>query len=363
MTIEGDPAHSQIALWRTLTVGPLLFYGLAIIVGAGIYVAIASVIGRAGTAPPLSFLLAGVVAAMTGLCYAELASRFPEASGAAAYVKQGFGSDRAAQATGVALTLAVAIAAASIASGAVHYLSQLIGLPPSALIALLVATFTLLAMAGVREDALLVGTLERHKSHARSQYCFADGLGISSVILLAFNERLHICRWQQSNLVPERLQFASPMMGRRTSFHAHEARCDLAKEIYDLRSPQPPTDCYLSVGSNTVDLENVFREIKTNSGNLHTDGSPQWWNFQRPPFGTFDAGSGGRPPHQVSEDDVRALIAVWKFRLEVDFSVTIRLSVLENSSGNATDDFLSVANLKDFNGLPQTTNLSLDGRR
>jgi APA family basic amino acid/polyamine antiporter len=163
MTIEGDPAHPQIALRRTLTVGPLLFYGLAIIVGAGIYVAIASVIGRAGTAAPMSFLLAGVVAAMTGLCYAELASRFPEASGAAAYVKQGFGSDRAAQVTGVALTLAVAIAAASIASGAVHYLSQLIGLPPTALIALLVATFTLLAMAGVRESvgfAAVIGVVE-----------------------------------------------------------------------------------------------------------------------------------------------------------------------------------------------------------
>ncbi|MGE3651883.1 MAG: APC family permease [Reyranellaceae bacterium] len=163
MTIEDDSAHPQLALQRSLTVAPLLFYGLAIIVGAGIYVAIGSVIDRAGAAAPLSFLLAGVAATMTGLCYAELASRFPEASGAAAYVKQGFGSDRAAQVTGVALTLAVAIAAASIASGAVHYLSLLIGLPPTALIVLLVATFTLLAMAGVRESvgfAAVIGAIE-----------------------------------------------------------------------------------------------------------------------------------------------------------------------------------------------------------
>jgi len=163
MSIQGDPAGPQVALRRSLTLGPLLFYGLAVIVGAGIYVAVASVIGRAGTAAPLSFLLAGIAAALTGLCYAELASRFPEASGAAAYVREGFGSDRAAQATGVALTLAVAIAAASIASGAVHYLSLLIGLPPAALIALMVVTFTLLAMAGVRESigfAAIVGAIE-----------------------------------------------------------------------------------------------------------------------------------------------------------------------------------------------------------
>ncbi len=163
LTIEGDPTHPPVALRRSLTVGPLLLYGLAVIVGAGIYVAIASVIGRAGAAAPMSFLFAGIVAALTGLCYAELASRFPEASGAVAYVKQGFGSDRAAQLTGVALTLAVAIAAASIASGAVHYLSLLIGLPPTALISVMVAIFTLLAIAGVRESigfAAAIGAVE-----------------------------------------------------------------------------------------------------------------------------------------------------------------------------------------------------------
>jgi APA family basic amino acid/polyamine antiporter len=157
------PAEQQVALRRSLTLGPLLFYGLAVIVGAGIYVAVGSVVGRAGGAAPVSFLLAGIAAGMTGLCYAELASRFPEASGAAAYVREGFGSDRAAQATGMALTLAVAIAAASIASGAVQYLSLLVGLPPAALIVLLVVTFTLVAIAGVRESigfAAVVGAIE-----------------------------------------------------------------------------------------------------------------------------------------------------------------------------------------------------------
>lgn len=163
MTIEDNPARPQGTLRRSLTLGPLLFYGLAVIVGAGVYVAIASVIDRAGAMAPLSFLLAGIAAAMTGLCYAELASRFPEASGAAAYVKEGFGSDRIAQLTGAALTLAVAISAASIASGAIHYLSLLVPLPPAALITLLVVGFTLLAMAGVRESAgfaAIIGAVE-----------------------------------------------------------------------------------------------------------------------------------------------------------------------------------------------------------
>lgn len=52
MTMDDDPAHVQVALRRSLTVGPLLLYGLAVIVGAGICVAIATVIGRAGAAAP-----------------------------------------------------------------------------------------------------------------------------------------------------------------------------------------------------------------------------------------------------------------------------------------------------------------------
>lgn len=163
MTIENDQTHAQVELRRSLTLLPLTLYGLAVIVGAGIFVAIASVIARVGPAAPLSFLLAGITAGLTGLCYAELSSRFPEASGAVAYVRHGFGSDRAAQLTGVALTLAVAVAAASIASGAVHYLSVFIRLPPAALIALLVVAFTLLAITGVRESttfAAAIGTVE-----------------------------------------------------------------------------------------------------------------------------------------------------------------------------------------------------------
>jgi len=150
-------------LRRSLTLGPLILYGLGVIVGAGIYVAIGAVIDRAGTAAPLSFLLAGLVAGATGLCYAELAGRFPEAAGAAAYVRHGFGSDGLALATGLALALAIVVATASIAAGAVHYLGLLLPWPPRALTMLVVVVFTLVAVVGVRESVFLaagIGALE-----------------------------------------------------------------------------------------------------------------------------------------------------------------------------------------------------------
>ena len=146
-------------LRRVLSLWQLIFYGLGVIVGAGIYVSIGAVIERAGAAAPLSFLLAGVAAAMTGLCYAELASRFPDASGAVSYVRHGFGSDRLAVLTGAAVTLAVTVAAASIARGAVHYLAVLVTTPAPLLIVVLVGGFTAIAAYGVRESVGLAAAL------------------------------------------------------------------------------------------------------------------------------------------------------------------------------------------------------------
>jgi basic amino acid/polyamine antiporter, APA family len=146
-------------LRRAITLGPLLFCGLSVIVGAGIYVAIGSVLSRAGDAAPVSFLLAGLTAGLTGMCYAELASRFPEAAGAAAYVKHGFNSQRLAQVIGAAVALAVAIAAASIARGAVQYLSVLVGFRPGVLTSILVILFSLVAMLGVRQGVGLAAAM------------------------------------------------------------------------------------------------------------------------------------------------------------------------------------------------------------
>jgi amino acid transporter len=132
---------------------------MGVIVGAGIYVAVGAVMARAGNAAPLSFLLAGATAAGTGLCYAGLAARFPEAAGAVSYVRHGFGADWLALLTGVAITVAVAVAAASIARGAVHYVAVLVPLSPPVLITVLVAGFTAVAIAGVAASVGLAAAL------------------------------------------------------------------------------------------------------------------------------------------------------------------------------------------------------------
>ncbi|MFN3891017.1 MAG: APC family permease [Beijerinckiaceae bacterium] len=156
-------AASPPALSRVLGFWQLAFYGVSVIVGAGIYVALGEVTARAGDAAPVSFLVAGVAAALTGLSYADLASRWPHAAGAAAFVEHGLRSAWLGRAVAVATTVAVCVAAGSIASGSVKYFAIMVALPDWAMICLLVGGFTALAIAGVRESvgfAALLGLLE-----------------------------------------------------------------------------------------------------------------------------------------------------------------------------------------------------------
>ena len=150
---------TEPTLRRVLTTGPLILYGLGVIVGAGIYVAVGAVIERAGPAAPLSFVLAGIAAVLTGLCYAELGARFPEASGCVTYVRNGFGSDRLARLVGGAMTLAVAVAAASIARGTAHYLGVLVPLPQTVLVIVVILGFTAVAIVGVQESVGLAAAM------------------------------------------------------------------------------------------------------------------------------------------------------------------------------------------------------------
>ena len=55
-------------------------------IGAGFYVLIGAVAGRAGIYAPWSFVIAATVMALTVASYAKLSTRFPVSAGEAAYV-------------------------------------------------------------------------------------------------------------------------------------------------------------------------------------------------------------------------------------------------------------------------------------
>nr|GMC95612.1 cationic amino acid transporter 2, vacuolar-like [Ipomoea batatas] len=81
---HGRVHHHQLA--KALTVPHLIAIGVGSTVGAGVYILVGTV-AREHTGPALtiSFLIAGIAAALSAFCYAELASRCPSAGSAYHY--------------------------------------------------------------------------------------------------------------------------------------------------------------------------------------------------------------------------------------------------------------------------------------
>src|SRR3712207_1351338 len=88
-TIEETLATTEeegFRLRRELTAWDVTVLGIGVIVGAGIFVLTGQAAAtEAGPAITLSFVLAGIVCALSALCYAELAAMVPAAGSAYTY--------------------------------------------------------------------------------------------------------------------------------------------------------------------------------------------------------------------------------------------------------------------------------------
>ena len=114
-------------LKRTLGKWNLLLLGVGCIIGAGIFVRTGSAAAlHAGPAVLLSFVVAGIVCAFTGLCYAELSSTLPVSGSAYTYSYTTLG-EFAAWIMGSLLLLEYGLAASVVAVGWAGYVVSLLG--------------------------------------------------------------------------------------------------------------------------------------------------------------------------------------------------------------------------------------------
>ena len=143
-------------LKRSITGRLLFFYVLGDVLGSGIYVLIGLVAGAVGGAFWLAFAVGVTVATITGLAYAELATKYPRAAGAALYVNKAFGNRTLTFLVTICMLAAVFAAAGSLATGFAAYFSQVWDLPPLLLVSLVfVVLLAVVNYVGITESVVV----------------------------------------------------------------------------------------------------------------------------------------------------------------------------------------------------------------
>lgn len=117
---EGGELRRPMGLVRLTTLG------VGSTVGTGIFIVLNEAVPTAGPAVVLSFVLAGVTAALSALCYAEMASAIPVAGASYTYAYATLG-ELIAYLVGACLLLEYGVAASAVAVGWGEYLNELLG--------------------------------------------------------------------------------------------------------------------------------------------------------------------------------------------------------------------------------------------
>ncbi len=141
-------------LKRSIGFSLLTLYGLGTILGAGIYVLVGKVAIYAGLFAPIAFILAALLAGLSGYSYAALSSRYPRSAGEAVYVQAAFGIRMLSTIVGWMVILTGVVSAATISNGFVGYLQVFVTITDFWAITLLITSMTMLAVWGVTESVV-----------------------------------------------------------------------------------------------------------------------------------------------------------------------------------------------------------------
>lgn len=139
-------------LERSLGFWEVTLMSVGIILGAGVYVLIGEASGLSGNGLWISFILAAIVASFTGLSYAELSSRFPQAGAEYVYVEQSFGKNFA-WIVGWLIIAGSIIGSATVAIGFANYFSALFNTPIVTIAIAVLIICGIILIIGVKETA------------------------------------------------------------------------------------------------------------------------------------------------------------------------------------------------------------------
>jgi basic amino acid/polyamine antiporter, APA family len=126
MDAETGAETEESELTRTIGVFELSMFGVGATIGTGIFFVLSEAVPIAGPAVVISFVVAGVVAGLTAVCYAELASAVPVSGSSYSYAYATIG-ELPAMAVAACLLLEYGVSAAAVSVGWSQYLNQLLG--------------------------------------------------------------------------------------------------------------------------------------------------------------------------------------------------------------------------------------------
>ncbi|GIJ72168.1 amino acid permease [Virgisporangium ochraceum] len=118
-----DTGHGQLA--RSIGLFQLSMIGIGATIGTGIFFVLSQAVPVAGPAVIWSFVIAGVVAGLTAVCYAELASAVPVSGSSYSYAYATMG-ELVAMGVAACLLLEYGVSSAAVAVGWSEYLNQLL---------------------------------------------------------------------------------------------------------------------------------------------------------------------------------------------------------------------------------------------
>src|SRR6478672_11255544 len=125
MEAESGSETGQSELSRSIGLFQLSMFGIGATIGTGIFIVLSSAVPVAGPAVIWSFLIAGTVAGLTAVCYAELAGAVPVSGSSYSYAYATLG-ELPAMGVGACLLLEYGVSAAAVAVGWSQYVNQLL---------------------------------------------------------------------------------------------------------------------------------------------------------------------------------------------------------------------------------------------
>jgi APA family basic amino acid/polyamine antiporter len=125
MAVETGADTERSELKRTIGLLPLSAIGIGGTIGTGIFFILSEAVPIAGPAVIWSFVIAGTVAGLTAVCYAELAGAVPVSGSSYSYAYATLG-ELAAMGVAACLLLEYGVSGAAVAVGWSQYLNQLL---------------------------------------------------------------------------------------------------------------------------------------------------------------------------------------------------------------------------------------------